>query len=792
MRKLVLTLIAISATASLAKAQYVYPNEPAVRNNLEEWQDLKFGLFMHWGTYSQWGVTESWTLEPNDKGWAERPKGTTYEQYVKDYEALQTTFNPVKFDPQQWVEDAVEAGMKYVVFTTKHHDGFNMFDTKQTDYKITSAKCPFHTNPNADVTKAIFNTFRERGFKIGAYYSVQDWNNDDFWWRYFPPKDPTMNYDVNKYPERFERFEKFTSAQLKELAGNYGRVDLFWFDGGGVPLNKKERTADIRALQPHCMVVFRGSGDEYENYTTPEAKVPEKAIDHPWETCMPMGGWSYRPNPSLRTSREYVQMLLNIVSRGGNLLLNVGPSPEGEWHPEIKKRLKDIGAWMKVNSEAIYGTRKIAPYEETKKVFTQKDGYVYAAYMADEDETAPPAEIFIESLYPQPGSKVYLLGYNYPLTWSRNGKGFKAVIPASVRKNPPCKHAYVLKFENGTFFGAPYIKSTLDKVVSWQLAHPKPYERDWTHGAFLAGVVAAYNTTGTKSVHDALIAWGDRNGWQPGSQWYNADDIAICQSYIDIYRMDKRDGMLKPSLDTITKFITTPYPDIKWKNAVIRWWWCDALFMGPPALVKLGMTLGKDEYLQKSDEYFQECYDLLFDKEEHLFARDLNYVIKNDGNDKYEANGKKIFWGRGNGWVMGGLARILKELPVNYPKRKFYENLFKEMAARIASLQQSDGLWRTSLLDPYSYPGGEVSGSGFYCFALAYGINSGLLDRKTYLPVVRRAWTGLNNCLNEEGRLGWCQPVGAAPGRDINQDSWEVFGTGAFLLAGSEVFRIEN
>jgi rhamnogalacturonyl hydrolase YesR len=183
---------------------------------------------------------------------------------------------------------------------------------------------------------------------------------------------------------------------------------------------------------------------------------------------------------------------------------------------------------------------------------------------------------------------------------------------------------------------------------------------------------------------------------------------------------------------------------------------------------------------------------LLFDKEEHLFARDLGYVIKADGSGLKEANGQKIFWSRGNGWVMAGLVRVLQELPQNYHNRTFYANLFKEMAARIASLQQSDGLWRASLLDPASYPGGEVSGSGFFCYALAWGINNGLLDRKTYLPVVKKAWIGLNKCVNDEGRVGWVQPIGADPRKNFDADSWEVYGTGAFLLAGSEVAKLKN
>jgi len=340
-------------------------------------------------------------------------------------------------------------------------------------------------------------------------------------------------------------------------------------------------------------------------------------------------------------------------------------------------------------------------------------------------------------------------------------------------------------------FEDEYIKNQLVKVTNWQFQHPKHDPRDWTNAAFYAGAFAAWQTTHDQSIYDALINIGNSVDWQPYKRWYHADDIAVCQTYIDLYRIEKKPEMLQPTLDTIRLYITRPYPT-SGEIDVIKYWWCDALFMAPPSLVKLRITTGDQRFLEANDTYYKECYDLLFDKEEHLFARDLNYVLKPDGSGLKEANGQKIFWSRGNGWVMGGLVRVLQELPHNYKNRPFYENLFREMASRIASLQQSDGLWRASLLDPASYPGGEVSGSGFFCYAFVWGINNGLLDPKIYLPVVRKAWIGLNECVNEEGRVGWVQPIGADPRKNFDADSWEVYGTGAFLLAGSEVVKLKN
>ncbi|MGC4232315.1 MAG: glycoside hydrolase family 88 protein [Niabella sp.] len=340
-------------------------------------------------------------------------------------------------------------------------------------------------------------------------------------------------------------------------------------------------------------------------------------------------------------------------------------------------------------------------------------------------------------------------------------------------------------------FHKQYIKKVATKVTHWQLQHPKHDPREWTNGTFYAGVFAAWKTTRSKDIYRALLDMGNSQGWMPSLRWYHADDIAISQTYLDIYRKERKLYMIQPTIDTINVLLSKPYPT-KSDLDVIKWWWCDALFMGPPTLVKLGMVTGDKRYLDANDEYFMETYNLLYNKEEKLFARDVNFLIKPDGSGRREANGKRIFWSRGNGWVMGGLIRILAELPKDYHKRPFYENLFVELAHSIANLQPMDGLWRASLLDPDSYPGGEVSGSGFFCYALAWGINNKLLDRKRFLPVVKKSWIALTKCVNEEGRVGWVQPIGETPQKNFNKDSWEVYGTGAFLLAASEVIKLKK
>jgi len=239
------------------------------------------------------------------------------------------------------------------------------------------------------------------------------------------------------------------------------------------------------------------------------------------------------------------------------------------------------------------------------------------------------------------------------------------------------------------------------------------------------------------------------------------------------------------------------YEPNKWKDGTdknkekkILWWWCDALFMAPPVITVYAQQTGEQKYLDVMHKYYMETYNLLFDKEEHLFARDTRYQWGVNAKDLKEPNGKKIFWARGNGWVLGGLALVLTDLPEDYKHRDFYVNLYKEMAARIKELQHEDGLWRTSLLSPESWNHGEVSASGFYTFALAWGINNGLLDKTEYGPAVTKAWNALIACQHENGMVGWVQDIGADP-QPATADSWQNYGTGAFLLAGSELLKMD-
>jgi len=458
-------------------ARYVPETDPLVLKNIEHWQDLKFGLLMHWGTYSQWGVVESWSICAEDENWCRR-KLSDYIEYKKEYEGLKKTFNPVNFAPSRWAQAARDAGMKYVVFTTKHHDGFCMFDSQYTDYKITSPDCPFHADPRANITKEVFDAFRKEGFLVGAYFSKPDWHNENYWWPNFATPDRNVNYDPAQYPERWNKFVEFTHNQIMELMSDYGKLDILWLDGGWVAKKSKEDilreytdilarstsgfiksrivnqdihmddlAAKSRLKQPGLIVVDRDVYGKNQDYLTPENRVPDQALPYPWESCITSGGgWSFTPDAKYMSARQAVQLLVDIVSKGGNLLLNIAPGPDGTWQQGAYDLLKEIGAWIQINGEAIYGSRPLAPYKEGNVCMTrQNGGSAYFLYLAGTNETVMPKEIHVNSHRPAVGAQVTLLGSDIKLSWRADGNGFTVAIPDELRTKAPCRYAWTIK-----------------------------------------------------------------------------------------------------------------------------------------------------------------------------------------------------------------------------------------------------------------------------------------------------------------------------------------------------------
>jgi rhamnogalacturonyl hydrolase YesR len=340
------------------------------------------------------------------------------------------------------------------------------------------------------------------------------------------------------------------------------------------------------------------------------------------------------------------------------------------------------------------------------------------------------------------------------------------------------------------------ITAALKRSADWQLANPSGTEiRDWIIAPLYDGLLRTALTTGDPEYLAAVIRMGTQAGWMPSNRVYHADDHAVGHAWLDVYLMDRsQEQRLVPMRDRLSHVMDHPItedlafgtkPQTQGVSITDRWTWCDALYMAPPTLTRLFTATGDRKYLDFLDQEFQYTHDHLYDPAEKLFYRDATFF------DKKTPNGKKVFWSRGNGWVYGGLALMLEHLPKDHARRGFYEKLFKEMTTAVLAAQQEDGLWRPSLLDPLEIPVGETSGSGFFTFGLAWGVNHGLLDREKHLPAITRAWNGLLTRVKPDGTVGYVQPVGAAPDH-LEADSTQDYGTGAFLLAGSEILRLSG
>jgi len=324
------------------------------------------------------------------------------------------------------------------------------------------------------------------------------------------------------------------------------------------------------------------------------------------------------------------------------------------------------------------------------------------------------------------------------------------------------------------------VGKAMRKVADWQLARSQPYfDRIWTWSILYSGFMATSDSLKDPKYRDAMMAMGTKFDWKLRSHLPNADDQSVGQTYLELYLLKKDPAMMEPTRSELDALLTAPRMS-KIPGKELPWWWCDALFMGPPVWSRMYAATGDRKYISYLDEEWWKTSDLLYDTKEHLYSRDASYL------DKKEANGQKMFWGRGNGWVMGGIARTLEYLPKDDPARPKYVKQLQEMSARIASLQGKDGMWRSGLLDQSNYALPEMSGSALMTFAMAWGVNQGILDRKVYRPVIEKAWAGMLHHVYEDGRLGCVQQTGAEPA-PFKATSSYTYGVGAFLLAGSEI-----
>lgn len=333
----------------------------------------------------------------------------------------------------------------------------------------------------------------------------------------------------------------------------------------------------------------------------------------------------------------------------------------------------------------------------------------------------------------------------------------------------------------------------MKKVADWQwenIEHKgwKYDQKDWTNAAMYVGMLAWAKATNDDSYFQKLIKIGNDTEWRIGKRRHHADDYAIGQLYAQLYSRNKNPLYIADFQKLADTLVLLPHTEsLEWGNNIghREWAWCDALFMGPPALGYLSQATGDQKYLNKAIKLWWKTSDFLYSKPQHLFFRDSRYF------DKKEKNGKDVFWSRGNGWVIAAMANLLSVMPSDHPEKKRFIKQFKQMAEKIASLQQADGTWHASLLDPASYPIKETSGTSFFCYALAWGINQKILSYKSYYPVVQKAWVALKASVQPDGKLGFVQPIGAAPDM-VRADHTEVYGVGAFLLAGTELLKLQG
>jgi unsaturated rhamnogalacturonyl hydrolase len=331
------------------------------------------------------------------------------------------------------------------------------------------------------------------------------------------------------------------------------------------------------------------------------------------------------------------------------------------------------------------------------------------------------------------------------------------------------------------------VRRAMRKVAGWELKQAEPYfGRDWTWAVLYAGYMAAASSLHDAQYRHAMEQMGKGFDWQLRSAVPTADDQSIAQTYLGLYLQDRKPKEIAATRQALQRLMQGHNAPIPGNQARIPWWWCDALFMAPPVWSRMYAATHQPEYLHYLDKHWWQTSSTLYSPKWHLYYRDVTY------RQSTGPNGLPIFWSRGEGWVMAGLARTLEYLPASDPHRPAYEAQLRQMAASVAPLQDpASGLWHSNLLDAKDYPLPEVSGSALITFALAWGVDHGLLNRAQYLPVIRRAWRGLVRQIYASGRLGCIQQTGAAPAHYLPSSSYN-YGVGAFLLAGSEVFRLSQ
>ncbi len=377
---------------SSEEKNYVIPTQKEVQEKLEQFKDMKLGFMTHFGLFTQFGMIESWALSDELKEYRWSQGGIDWtddiEEFKDQYWNLNKSFNPGRIDPMRFANSISSLGFKYALMPTKHHDGFCLWDTAYSEYRTTHSDCPFSTNKHADIFGELTRAFQANGLMTGAYFSKADWHHEDYWPEEFKKSGAVhrnVGYDVNKHPEKWQRFVEFTENQMVEIVKNYEPIDIMWLDAGQVnarnnqDINMSQIASKMREINPGLMICDRTIGGEFENYITPEQQIPETYLGVPWETCMSLGGpFAYSYRDQYKSAHEITDKFVEILCKGGNLALNVAPQPSGVLPARAMVILTEFGDWVNENEDAIFGTRPKAPYYVGNTGFVEtKDGKEY-------------------------------------------------------------------------------------------------------------------------------------------------------------------------------------------------------------------------------------------------------------------------------------------------------------------------------------------------------------------------------------------------------------------------------
>ncbi|WP_314576131.1 alpha-L-fucosidase [Enterococcus gilvus] len=348
------------------------------KRKLEWFQDQKIGIIFHWGLYSCAGIVESWQLSKEDTWARKNPWRQDLTTLRNDYWKLANDFHPLNFNATDWAKIVKQSGINYALFTTKHHDGFNMYDTKETEYNVTHYT-------GKDLFREFAESFRKNNISVGAYYSKADWHSPYYWIPGSEPIGRYASYDPIKEPKLWNRYNTFVTNQLVEICENYGKIDILWLDAGWVNKDNHEYldmdgiVSRIRQKNPDMLIVDRTIGGEYEEYVTPERRIPEQVPNKVWESNIPLAkNWGFVENDTYKTFSEVLKMILEVVSLGGNIVLGVGPKPDGTLPKESLDIMKSLGQWLALYGEGIYGTRAIPKMKQSGWYFTVKKNILFA------------------------------------------------------------------------------------------------------------------------------------------------------------------------------------------------------------------------------------------------------------------------------------------------------------------------------------------------------------------------------------------------------------------------------